>query len=313
MERLFGDALVPAPLRGAVVAIGNFDGFHIGHQAVVGRALARARAEGRPALVATFDPHPARFFRPDSPPFLLTTISQRFDLFEAFGMDGALALPFDHALAALGPERFMIEWIEGRLGASALVTGKDFTFGKDRAGNTATLAQLARDRGMKADTIAPVEAEGAIASSTRIRDHLKASNPIAAARLLTRPYRIEGIVQHSDKLSRTMGYPPLNIAIGDYQRPAYGIYAVRGCLPGGRVVDGVANLGVRPEFDPPKEMLEPYFFDFSGDLYRQRIGIELISFLRPEAKFDSPEAQMAQIGSDCVEARLILAGIPPAL
>ncbi|MDB5737679.1 MAG: bifunctional riboflavin kinase/FAD synthetase [Sphingomonas bacterium] len=313
MERLSGDAPVPAALRGAVVALGNFDGFHVGHQAVVGRALARARAEGRPALVATFDPHPARLFRPDAPPFLLTTVDQRFDLFEAFGMDGALALPFDHALAALGPERFMVEWIEGRLGAGALVTGEDFTFGKDRAGNTGTLARLARARGMHADTIAPVEAEGAIASSTRIRDHLKAGDPVAAARLLTRPYTIEGIVQHGDKLGRTIGYPTANIAIGDYQRPAYGVYAVRGRLADGRVVDGAANLGIRPQFDPPKELLEPYFFDFSGDLYGQRIGIELIAFLRPEAKFDSLDALMAQIEADCVEARRILAADGSAL
>jgi riboflavin kinase / FMN adenylyltransferase len=313
MERLSGDAPVPAALRGAVVALGNFDGFHVGHQMVVGRALARARAEGRPALVATFDPHPARLFRPDAPPFLLTTVDQRFNLFDAFGMDGALALPFDHALAALGPERFMAEWIEGRLGAGALVTGEDFTFGKDRAGNTAMLARLARDRGMQSDTIAPVTAEGAIASSTRIRDHLKAGDPVAAARLLTRPYTIEGVVQHGDKLGRTIGYPTANIAIGDYQRPAYGVYAVRGRLADGRVIDGAANLGVRPQFDPPKELLEPFFFDFSGDLYGQRIGIELIAFLRPEARFDSLDALMAQIEADCVEARRILAAGPSAL
>jgi len=302
---------VPADLRGAVVALGNFDGFHVGHQAVVGRALALARATNRPALVATFDPHPARLFRPDAPPFLLTTIDQRFDLFDAFGMDGALALPFDHALAALGPECFMAEWIQQRIGASALVTGEDFTFGRDRAGNTAMLAQLARASDMDAETIAPVEQDGAIASSTRIRAHLKAGEMGAATRLLTRPYTIAGTVQHGDKVGRTIGYPTANLAMGDYLRPAYGIYAARGRLADGRVLDGAANLGIRPQFDPPKELLEPHFFDFSGDLYGQPVAVELIAHIRPEAKFDSLAALTVQMEADCIEARRILGSSPP--
>jgi len=307
MIRLPGDRPVPAELRGAVVALGNFDGFHVGHQAVVGRALALARETGRRALVATFDPHPARLFRPDAPPFLLTTIDQRLGLFEAFGMDGALALPFDHALAALGAERFMTEWIQERIGASALVTGEDFTFGKDREGNTALLAQLAQDSGMDAEVVAPVEQGGAIASSTRVRAHLKAGEMDAAQRLLTRPYAITGIVQHGDKIGRTIGYPTANLALGDYLRPAYGIYAVRGHLADGRVLEGAANLGIRPQFDPPKELLEPYFFDFSGDLYGQPLSVELIARIRPEAKFDSLAALTVQMEADCIEARRILA------
>jgi len=307
MKRLPGDRPVPADLRGAVVALGNFDGFHVGHQAVVGRALALARASGRPALVATFDPHPARLFRPDAPPFLLTTIDQRLDLFDAFGMDGALALPFDHALAALGAERFMAEWIQARIGASALVTGEDFTFGKDREGNTALLAQLAHASGMDAEVVAPVEHDGAIASSTRIRVHLKAGEMDAAQRLLTRPFTIAGRVQHGDKVGRTIGYPTANLALGDYLRPAYGIYAVRGRLADGRVLEGAANLGIRPQFDPPKELLEPYFFDFSGDLYDQPLGVELVARIRPEAKFDSLAALTVQMEADCIEARRILA------
>jgi riboflavin kinase/FMN adenylyltransferase len=295
------------------VALGNFDGFHVGHQAVVGRALALARERGVPALVATFDPHPARLFRPDAPPFLLTSVDQRFDLFEAFGMDGALALPFDHALAALGPERFMSEWLVERIGAIALVTGDDFTFGKDRAGNTAMLTLLARDRGMRAETIAAVEADGAIASSTRVRAHLRAGEMAAAARLLTRPFTIRGPVQHGDKLGRTIGYPTANVALGGYLRPAYGVYAVRARLADGRMVDGAANLGIRPQFDPPKELLEPHFFDFSGDLYGQVIDVELVEYIRPEAKFDSLDAMVAQIDADCAEARRILAAHGPAL
>jgi riboflavin kinase/FMN adenylyltransferase len=313
MERLPGDRPVPAHLRGGVVALGNFDGFHVGHQAVVGRALALAREKGVPALVATFDPHPARFFRPDAPPFLLTSIAQRFDLFEAIGMDGALAFPFDRAMAALGPERFIAEWLVDRLGATALVTGDDFTFGRDRAGNTAMLAHLARDRGMRAETIPAVEADGAIASSTRIREHLRAGEMAAAERLLTRPYTIAATVQHGDKLGRVIGYPTANLALGDYLRSAYGVYAVRGRLADGRIFDGAANLGVRPQFDPPKELLEPYFFDFAEDLYGQSIEVELVEFLRPEAKFDGLDALTAQIGADCDQARQILAARASAL
>lgn len=307
MIRLPGDQPVSAPSRGAVVALGNFDGFHVGHQAVVGRAMERARAEGRPAMVCTFDPHPARLFKPDAPPFLLTTIAQRMDLFEAFGADAALALPFDRTMAAESPETFVREWLHDRLGAAAIVTGGDFTFGKNRAGDTDALARLASDLGMHAETVDAVEADGAIASSTRVRQHLQAGEMAAAARLLTRPFAIRGIVQHGDKLGRTIGYPTANLALGDYLRPAYGVYAVRGHLADGRVLDGAANLGIRPQFDPPKELLEPYFFDFAGDLYGQTITVELIARLRGEEKFDSLDALTAQIAADCDEARRILA------
>jgi len=300
------------------VALGNFDGLHVGHQAVVGRAIERARAEGRPAMVATFDPHPARLFRPDAPPFLLTTIPQRLDLFEAFGADAALVLPFDRALAAVSPEGFVGDWLHERIGAAGIVTGEDFTFGQNRAGDTAALARLAATHGMSAETVPAVEAEGGVASSTRVREHLRAGEMEAAARLLTRPFAIRGEVQHGDKLGRTIGFPTANLTLGDYLRPAYGIYAVRGRLEDGRVLEGAANLGIRPQFDPPKELLEPHFFDFSGDLYGQTITVELIARLRGEAKFDSLEALTAQIEADCAEARRVLAtwklaGSPAAL
>lgn len=313
MERLSGDRPVPAHLRGGVVALGNFDGFHVGHRAVVGRALERARAAGVPALVATFDPHPARLFRPDAPPFLLTGIAQRLDLFAAFGMDGAIVLPFDRAMAAVSPEGFVADFLYDRMGAGAVVTGADFTFGRDRAGDVRALAAIGRSYGIGAETVAPVEADGAIASSTRIREHLKVGEMTAAARLLGRPFTIRGTVQHGDKLGRVIGYPTANLSLRDYQRPAYGVYAVRGRLPDGRVVDGAANLGVRPQFDPPKELFEPYFFDFSGDLYGQEIAVELIRYLRAEAKFADLDALTAQIAADCDEARRILAAEPSAL
>jgi riboflavin kinase / FMN adenylyltransferase len=158
--------------------------------------------------------------------------------------------------------------------------------------------------------VGPVDERGETISSSRIRDALQAGDCAAATRLLTRPFGIAGIVQHGDKLGRTIGYPTANIALGDYLRPRYGIYAVRGQLGDGRVLDGAANLGVRPTFDPPKELLEPYFFDFAGDLYGQVMEVELHAFIRPEAKFDSLDALTAQMERDCDEARDLLSRTP---
>ena len=308
MERLTSDAPVPAPLRGGIVALGNFDGFHRGHQAVVARAVERARAEGRPAIVATFDPHPARLFQPDAPPFLLTTIPQRLDLFAAAGADGSYVIRFDRGTAALSPEDFVTHWLIGKMGAAGIVTGEDFSFGRGGAGKAATLAALAAGHGVIAETVAPVASGAAPVSSSRIRAALRQGDPGAASRLLTRPFALSGRVIPGDQLGRTIGYPTANIDMGDYLRPAYGIYAVRGRLADGRVLDGAANLGIRPTFDPPKELLEPYFFDFAGDLYGQEIAVELVAFLRPEARFDTLDALVAQMARDCDKARSILAG-----
>lgn len=309
MERFIHAEGLPAQLRGGIAALGNFDGFHRGHQAVVGRAIERARAEGRPALVVTFAPHPARLFKPELPPFALTSIPQRLDLFEAFGVDATLVVNFDAALAALSGEAFVDEWLARRLGLAGAVTGEDFTYGKGRSGSTAELAQLGRTHGFVAEAISPVgDADGEIISSSRIRDALKAGDPETATRLLTRPFAIQGPVEHGAKLGRTLDFPTANIAIGDYLRPAYGIYAVRVGLPDGRRFDGVANLGIRPMFEPPKELLEVYLFDFVGDLYGQELSVELHHFLRPEWKLDGLDALKAQIARDCDNARAKLGG-----
>jgi riboflavin kinase/FMN adenylyltransferase len=307
IERLDGGSAVPAHLAGGVVALGNFDGFHLGHQAVVGRAVARARAQGRPALVATFDPHPVRFFRPDAPPFRLTTLDQRARLFAAAGADAMVVFRFDAALAALTAEEFVQRRLVEDLRVAGVVTGEDFTFGKAKSGDAAALARLGAANGFTAETVGAVTLDGEPVSSTRIRALLKAGDPRGAARLLTRPFAIEGNVQHGDKLGRTIGYPTANVDMGKYLRPAYGIYAVRARLADGRVVDGAANLGVRPTFDPPKELLEPYFFDFSGDLYGTCIEVALVEYLRPEAKFDSLDALTVQMDADCARARELLA------
>ncbi len=308
MERLTCDRPVPAELRGGVVALGNFDGFHRGHQAVVGAAVAHGRATGRPVLVASFDPHPVRFFRPDAPPFRLTSLDQRAALFAEAGADAMLLFEFNEELANVSAADFVTEWLIARAGAAHIVTGEDFTFGKGRSGNVAVLAEIGAAHGLTAQAVGPVsDAQGPI-SSSRIRDALVAGDPVEAARLLTRPFRIQGTVQHGDKLGRTIGYPTANIAIDRYLRPKYGIYAIRGLLPDGRVLKGAANLGIRPTFDPPKELLEAYFFDFAESLYDQCIEVEMIAYIRPEAKFDGLDALTAQMDQDCAEAKRILAG-----
>jgi riboflavin kinase/FMN adenylyltransferase len=221
-----------------------------------------------------------------------------------------LIFRFDAALAAVTPEEFVADWLIGRAGASSVVTGQDFTFGRARSGNVETLVSLGPLYGLETEAVAAVaDAEGPI-SSSRIRDALVAGDCETATALLTRPFAIEGVVQHGDKLGRTIGFPTANLPLGNYLRPAYGVYAVRCRLPDGRVVDGAANLGIRPQFDPPKELLEPHFFDFAGDLYGQCVEVEFISYLRPEAKFDGLDAMTAQIAADCEEARRRLAAAP---
>jgi riboflavin kinase/FMN adenylyltransferase len=294
-------------MRGAILALGNFDGLHRGHQAVVSEALRWARAEGRPAIFATFEPHPRRFFVPDAPWFRLTSMDQRAELFANAGADAMLAIRFDAAVAALTGAEWIEHFLHGQLGLAGVVTGEDFTFGARRSGTTETLAHVGARFGIGARTVAPVMDGGAAVSSTRIRAALQAGDCATATRLLTRPYAIRGEVQPGDQLGRTIGYPTANLPLGHYLRPAYGIYAVKGRLPGGRVVDGVANLGVRPMFDPPRELLEPYFFDFAGDLYGQEIEVELHHYIRPEQKFAGLDALVAQIGRDCDAARGLLA------
>ncbi len=310
MERLTSDAPVPETLRGAVIALGNFDGFHRGHQAVVARARAIAQAKTRPLVVATFSPHPSRLFRPDTPFFRLTTLDQRERLFAAAGADAMLVFTFDRAMAAVSADDFITDWLVARFGAAVVVTGEDFTFGSGRSGDIALLRTRGVQLGLRAEAVGAVsDAEGPI-SSSRIRDALQNGDCETATRLMTRPFAIEGVVEHGDKLGRSIGYPTANIPFDRYLRPRFGIYAVRGHMPDGRVVGGAANLGIRPTFDPPKELFEPHFFDFSGDLYGHTIEVDLIHYIRPEAKFDSLDALAAQIEADCAEAKRVLALTP---
>ncbi|MBW4330617.1 bifunctional riboflavin kinase/FAD synthetase [Stakelama sp. CBK3Z-3] len=305
MERLDGGSAVPPDYRGGIVALGNFDGFHRGHQAVVGRAIDRAREQGRPAIVATFDPHPVRYFKPDAPPFRLTTLDQRQRLFGEAGADAMLVFTFDARLAKLSAREFA-EHLVGPLGAAGVVTGEDFTFGRGREGDVAMLRALGETLGFTAEAVAPVGDGAAVVSSSRIRTLLQQGHPREAAQLLTRPFAIRGVVEPGAKLGRELGYPTANLRLHSYLRPKYGIYAVRGMLPDGRIVDGAANLGIRPSIDPPTELLEPYFFDFSGDLYGRTIEVELIEYLRGEEKFDDLDALKRQMEIDCDRARAVL-------
>lgn len=304
---------IPPALRGAVIALGNFDGFHRGHQAVAGEAIAWAKVEGRPSIIATFDPHPVRFFRPDVPPFRLTTLEQRQELYLAAGATAMLVFHFDAELAGTSAEDFIQTILIDRFGAHGVVTGGDFTFGKGAKGNVELLRTLGGELGLQSRVVEAVTAGEEVVSSSRIRQALRDGDPQLAAQLLTRPFAIRGIVEHGDKRGRTIGYPTANVTIDNYLRPKYGIYAVTGrLLATGEVLHGAANIGIRPQFEPPKELLEPYFFDFSGDLYGQEIEVAFHHFLRGEAKFDSLEALIEQMDKDCAEARRLLSSSLPA-
>lgn len=307
IPRLLASDRTPDALRGAIIALGNFDGFHLGHQAVANEAIAWARAEGRPAIIATFDPHPVRFFKPDADPFRLTTLDQRQELFAAAGADAMLVFAFDAELASTTAEDFMARLMVDRLGAAGVVTGEDFTFGKARGGNIALLKTRGAELGLASRAVGAVMVDGEVVSSSRIRAALRSGDCETATRLLTRPFAIRGIVQHGDKVGRTIGFPTANLPLGNYLRPHYGIYAVSAQLADGTRLHGAANLGIRPSFDPPKELLEPHFFDWSGDLYGQEIEVAFHHFLRPEAKFDSLDALTRQMLVDCDQARKLLA------
>ncbi len=311
MQRLTLDLPIPDDLRGGVVALGNFDGFHLGHQAVVGRAVQRGAHERRPVIVATFDPHPVRHFKPDLPPFRLTTLDQRQRLFAAAGADAMLVFDFGDRLASTSAEDFVAEILAKQVGAAAVVTGEDFTFGKGRVGNARLLSELGRAQGIAAETVAPVALDGERISSGRIRELLQAADPGGAIRLLTRPFTVESEVGHGDGRGHGLGWPTANMRLGNYLRPAYGIYAVRVRLDDGSEHDGVASFGIRPMFDPPEELLEAHLFGFDGDLYGRTIEVMLHHYLRPEAKFADLDELMSQMAADAERAKALLAAPAP--
>ena len=293
---------------GAAVAIGAFDGVHRGHQAVIATARAAALALKVPLAVVSFDPHPRRWFQPDAAPFRLMTPDQMARALEPLGVDRLYLLPFDADMAAMSDEGFAREVLAAGLGIKHAAVGFDFTFGKGRTGSPESLRRYGVDLGFSVSVADRLDdPNGLKLSSSAVREALQAGDMARAAAILGRPFAIEGHVVHGDKRGRTIGVPTANVPLADYMRPAYGIYATRSRLPDGRVIDGVANLGIRPMFATEQPMLEVWLFDFNEDLYGQTIETDLIARLRGELKFDGLDALKAQIDADAVAARAVLA------
>jgi riboflavin kinase/FMN adenylyltransferase len=308
-------ALEAGRLAGCVVAIGNFDGVHRGHRTVIAAALARARALGRPAAALTFDPHPRTFFRPDLPLFRLSDERDKLRLLAATGLDGAVILRFDAALAATSAQDFIERILVGRLRIAGAAIGFDFHFGKDRQGSPAYLAGQGERLGFAVDIVPPLEDEGRPVSSGAVRDALIAGEVTEAADLLGAPWFVSGPVIHGEKRGRDLGFPTANVRLDPACGLKHGIYAVRMAVDG-RIHDGVASFGRRPMFDNGAPLLETFLFDFSDDLYGKIVDIAFIGWIRGEAKFASIDLLKRQMDDDVAQARAVLAragGAFPAL
>lgn len=302
---------LPPELKGAAVALGAFDGVHRGHQAVIGRAREAAEAMGAPLAVVSFDPHPRRWFQPDAAPFRLMTADQMARALGDLGVKTLYLLPFDAQMAAMSHEAFAGEVLAGGLGIRHAAVGFDFTFGKGRTGSPEALRALGDRLGFTVSTTDRIDDAGGLKlSSSAVREALHAGDMARAAAILGRPFAIEGEVIHGDKRGRTIGVPTANVGLGDYMRPAFGVYATRTRLPDGRTVDGVASLGLRPMWRLEEPLLEVWLFDFDGDLYGRTIETELVAFLRPELALDGLDALKAQIDADAAAARQALAKPP---
>jgi riboflavin kinase / FMN adenylyltransferase len=308
IEIITGWTDLPETARGAAVALGNFDGVHRGHQAVIGEAVAAARRLGVPSGVISFEPHPRRYFQPDAEPFRLMTVGQQARALEALGVDRLYLLPFDAGMAGLSDRDFAERVLAEGLGVRHVAVGFDITFGKGRTGSPQDLADYGADLGFTVSCSDELcSGEGSKLSSSAIREALMGARPEEATAILGRPFAIEGEVIHGDKRGRTIGVPTANVALSDYVRPAYGVYATRTRFADGRVVDGVANLGVRPMFQAEEPLLEVWLFDFAEEIYGQVIETEMVAWIRPELKFDGLEALKARIDEDAMQARAALA------
>jgi riboflavin kinase / FMN adenylyltransferase len=292
-------------LRGAVVAIGNFDGVHRGHRAVIAAALGRARELHRPAAALTFEPHPRAFFNPGEPLFRLTDEATKLRLLAATGLDGAIVLTFDAVLASLTAEEFVERILVERFAVSGAVIGFNFHFGLNRAGSPEFLAAAGRRRGFAVDVVPRFEDNGRPVASGPIREALAAGRVDEAAEFLGFPWFVSGTVVHGDKRGRELGFPTANLRLDPTCGLRHGIYAVRVGL-GGRRYDGVASFGRRPMFDAGVVLLEVFLFDFTGDIYGQSIDVAFIGWLRPEAVFDSVEDLVRQMKDDSRAARQAL-------
>lgn len=311
MEILRALAAVEPRHRGAVAAIGNFDGVHLGHRAVVGEAARIAGDLHAPLAVLTFEPHPRMFFQPDVAAFRLTTSAGRATRLEELGVDLLFELPFDDAFAHVSAEGFVDEVLHAALGLRHVVVGYDFNFGHRRRGTPDMLIERAGHLGFGATKVAAVhESDGAVYSSSRIRQCLTEGDPRGAASLLGAPWEIDGVVGEGDRRGRTIGFPTANLHLGPLICPMLGVYAVRAALTdgdgAGGWMTGVANLGVRPTVNDRGVLLEVHLFDRDIDLYGRGLRVRLVDFIRPERKFGGLDELKAQIAADAARAREIL-------
>jgi riboflavin kinase/FMN adenylyltransferase len=299
---------LPDADRGAAVAVGAFDGVHRGHQAVIAEARAAAERLGAPLGVVSFEPHPRRWFQPDAAPFRLMTADQMAEALGPLGVDILYLLPFDGEMAGMSDAGFAERVLAQGLGARHAGVGFDFTFGKGRSGSPEALRTYGERLGFTVSVAERIDdPDGLKLSSSAVREALKAGDMDRAAAILGRPFAIRGEVIHGDKRGRAIGVPTANIDLGDYMRPAYGVYAIRARLEDGRAIDGVASLGVRPMYAVERPLLEAWLFDFDGDLYGQALDVQLIAWLRGEEIFDGLDALKAQIERDAAAARAVLA------
>lgn len=298
-------------LRGAVVAIGNFDGVHRGHQAVIEAAVARAGALGAPAAAVTFEPHPRRYLRPHEPVFRLSDETAKLRLLAASGLDGVLVMTFDAALAGLTAEQFVARILIGRLAIVGAAIGFDFHFGKDRGGSPAFLVEQGRRLGFAVDIVPPLEDEGRPVSSSVIRSALAAGRVVEAAELLGHPWFVTSTVIRGEARGRDLGYPTANLLLDPACGLKHGIYAVRAGLDG-RILDGVASFGRRPTFGDNAPLLEVHLLDFTGNLYGAALDVAFIGWIRPELRFDKIEELVRHMDDDSRHARAVLARSPGA-
>ena len=297
--------------RGMVVAMGNFDGVHLGHRAVIDAALRMGRAHGRPALAVTFEPHPRSFFSPNTPQFRLTDEAGKLRLLAGAGLAGAVVMTFDKHRAGTSAQDFIHHDLIERLGISGIAVGYDFHFGKGRVGSPSLLVAEAPRLGIEVDVQAHIDVAERPVSSSAIRMALAEGEIADATAMLGGPWFVTGEVIHGEKRGRDLGYPTANIRLDKNCGLKHGIYAVR-VGKGDRRLEGVASFGRRPTFDNGAPLLEIFLFDFDGDLYGQSLDVAFIAFIRDELKFDSIEALIRQMDDDSKRARERLAEAPNA-
>lgn len=296
----------------AAIALGNFDGLHGGHRAVIDDARRMAARLGAPLGVATFEPAPRRFFQPDAPPFRLMTPLRRQIALDAIGVEQLHLLRFDAVMAAMTDREFCERVILGEVGASAVSVGFDFRFGKGRMGDSESLMRIGAELGFDVSVVAEVKAGGAKVSSSRIREALELGDMEAAAAGLGGDWIVDAIVEHGEKRGRTLGFPTANMSLGELVHPAHGVYAVWARIEGEDVWrGGVASFGRTPTTGLRDALLEVVIFDWSGDLYGKRLHTAFVKRLRPEVKFDGLDALVKQMHADAADARRVLAGSAP--